>query len=216
MSPISPTNAALLPEARPLYLQKHESSFLPELDTLCHIDPNTGLVNYDDPQITQLLRYREATLTGVLDSIRQPKNDKTLIAGFHLLEKLKTAGVAGVDHAYAVTYRYNNHPNPLVQQALAHFYATLDITCAFGPSLVNLQKAAKLPASVPSALNPAEAWGHAVLDQVSKTSAKAVLDRLIPVFEANNFIVPASVKAGQKQHWQEFETPGTESRSWQA
>lgn len=168
----------------------------------CSVNPATQLATFEPQYFDAVVKQREAIVPAITRQLAQSALPlPAIISGLHALELLKKANVRGVDHAYGVVSRYQEHPSPLVQQALAQFYTTLDITCQWGPAMVGLLRSANKPTPTTSPLDTSQAWGHAVLDGLSQTVAKDTVKLLLPVLQANGLRLPPGYEQQLNRNW---------------
>lgn len=185
-----------VPAIRPASVGQTVESLVTQLGQQTRLDPSTGLVALNQPLMDRITQCRERALPALSQTLTTTDNPLTLHETLLTLEQMKRAGVIGVDHLYPVASRLNDYPHPLVQIALAHFYSSMDLQCPFGPSVVGLVRSADRGASdypYPS-WNPAEAWGHAVSEQMSRQNARATVRALVPVLAANGLAVPPQTR----------------------
>lgn len=167
-------------------------------------NPATGLVSVNQPLMNQVVAFKQAALPAMSRFVHGNHSPLAWYEGLLTLEAMKKAGVEGIDRLYGAVSKLNTTQNTLIEEALASFYGSLDSQCSFGPSVARLMAHATshLPSNHP--LDATEAWGHSVLDQLSKATAKETLKRLLPVFEANGWQVPASVSQGLRTSMNEL------------
>jgi hypothetical protein len=169
-----------------------------QLGQQTRVNPANGIVALNQPLMEQLTALGPLALPALTRTLATNQDPLTLHETLLTLEQLKRRGVAGVDHCYGVASQLQGNPNPLVQIGLAHLYASLDITCPLGPSVVGLMQSVNptTTAALPfPSWSPAEAWGHAVGEQLAKQSARATVKALLPVWQANGIAVPPETSA---------------------
>lgn len=157
------------------------------------LDPNTGAVTLNQPLVDALVQQREAALAPLYRYMAEATNPLGLYEGLYTLQRMKEAKVTGVDRFYGmVSRRLDPTPNALLQIGLAHFYGALDTTCPFGSIVAHLQAATTRSTTslAQRNLDPTEAWGHALGDQLARLTAKDVVRRLLPLLKANGWTIP--------------------------
>lgn len=140
-----------------------------------------GNVHLNGPLIDTLVNYREATPPALYNTLANTYNLMTLVEGLYTAQRLAEAGVSNVGMLYGATQRLHQHPHPLVQIYLAGFYRALNAPHTLGPLLSMLVKNAVLPGPpIPSAFDPQEEIGGAILDLIARKSATETLRLLRP------------------------------------
>jgi hypothetical protein len=140
-----------------------------------------GNVHLNGPLIDTLVNYREATPPVLYNTLANTYNLMTLVEGLYTAQRLAETRVSNVEMLYGATQRLHSHPHPLVQIYLAGFYRALNAPHTLGPLLSMLVKNAVMPGPpVPSAFDPQEEIGGAILDLIARKSASETLRLLRP------------------------------------
>ena len=141
-----------------------------------HLGQRTSLPNqnrnyciFDDNLVKELINQKETALPYIADFLSSAQDEKQVVEGLYVLDRMIDSGVKGVDKLYPVIAKFNDATSPNVQAMLSGIYRKLQVPDAFGPLMKMMWRQTFYPNS--PYFDPTEEIGGAILEYLRNKSS---------------------------------------------
>lgn len=124
---------------------------------------------YDNTILNELVDRREAALPAIANFLNSAIDERQVLAGLSVLDRMLDNDVKGIDKMYPAISRFNDVISPNIQVYLAGIYRKTQVPDAFGPLMKMMMRQTFYPNS--SYFDPTEEIGGAVLEYLRNKSA---------------------------------------------
>lgn len=133
---------------------------------------NKNYCEYNVTLVQELVNKREEALPYLANFLSVAKDERQILEGLYVLDRMIDAKVNGVDKLYPVISKFNDTASPNVQVMLAGIYRKTQVPDAFGPLMKMMWKQTFSPNS--PYFDPTEEIGGAILEYLRNKSSVSV------------------------------------------
>lgn len=130
---------------------------------------NRNYCVYDTALVQELVNKREEALPYLASFLNAAQDERQVLEGLYVLDRMIDAKVKGVDKLYPVIAKFNEATSPNVQVMLAGIYRKTQIPDAFGPLMKMMWRQTFWPNS--PYFDPTEEIGGAILEYLRNKSS---------------------------------------------
>lgn len=136
---------------------------------------NRNYCVYNTPLVQELVNKREEALPYLANFLSVAQDERQVLEGLYVLDRMIDAKVQGVEKLYPVIAKFNDAISPNVQVMLAGIYRKTQILDAFGPLMKMMWRQTFSPNS--PYFDPTEEIGGAILEYLRNKSAAQTYSR---------------------------------------
>lgn len=135
-------------------------------------DAGKNYCTFDTKLVNELVAKREEALPYIANFLSVVQDERQVVEGLYVLDRMIDSGVKGVDKLYPTIARFNDTSSPNIQVLLAGIYRKTQVPDAFGPLMKMMLRQTFYPTS--PYFDPTEEIGGAMLEYLRAKSAPNV------------------------------------------
>jgi len=132
-------------------------------------DCKRNFCTFDSTVFNEIVERKEKTLPLISNFLSSAIDERQVLAGLSVLDRMLDSKVQGIDKLYPVIARFNDITSPNVQVYLAGIYRKTQLPEAFGPLMKMMGRQTFYPNS--PYFDPTEEIGGAILEYLRAKSA---------------------------------------------